>query len=129
MYEFKKKCCFFVGHYLYLEASAPRTQGDKCWLVGPRFPATKTTCFQFWYSMSGRGIGSLNVIVKYPDAGTNNTVWSLSGDQGDKWLQGQVPIIASTTYQVCFLGGEIELYFSPWHKYRQEKSHFFLSII
>lgn len=57
--------------------------------------------------MSGRGIGSLNVIVKYPDAGTNNTVWSLSGDQGDKWLQGQVPIVASTTYQVCFLGGKL----------------------
>lgn len=53
--------------------------------------------------MNGRGIGSLNVIVNYPDAGTNNTVWSLSGDQGDKWLQGQVPIVASTTYQVCFI--------------------------
>ena len=84
---------------MYLEASSPRRQGDRCWLVSPRFSATTNTCFQFWYSMSGQGIGSLSVIVKYPDAGTNTTVWSLSGDQGNRWIQGQVPITASRNYQ------------------------------
>ncbi|XP_078334103.1 MAM and LDL-receptor class A domain-containing protein 1-like [Crassostrea virginica] len=93
-----------TGHYLYLEASSPRRQGDRCWLVSPRFSATTNTCFQFWYSMSGQGIGSLSVIVKYPDAGTNTTVWSLSGDQGNRWIQGQVPITASRNYQVVIEG-------------------------
>jgi len=45
--------------------------------------------------MNGRHIGDLSVAIRTSD-GVNRTIWSLSADQGDKWLQAQIPLPAFT---------------------------------
>ena len=48
--------------------------------------------------MRGRDAGSLNIYAK-----TNNSeqlVWSDRGDKGNRWLFGQTPLSAVTTYKV-----------------------------
>ena len=36
--------------------------------------------------------------------GANTTVWSVSGDHGDKWLSGQAPIKSTSGYNVVIEG-------------------------
>ena len=57
-----------VGHYLYIEASAPRQSGDKARLVSADYSPIGSQCLEFWYNMYGRDTGTLNVYLK---KGTN----------------------------------------------------------
>ena len=55
--------------------------------------------------MYGSSIGKLNVYLRKTSVGktlSNDIMWSLSGNQGDKWLQGRFTLQVKTTYQVCF---------------------------
>ena len=53
-----------LGHYIYIETSAPRRPGDKARLTSPSYPAaTNSECLQFYYHMYGIHIGTLNVRV------------------------------------------------------------------
>lgn len=47
-------------------------------------------CFTFFYSLTGDAEAQLNIKTR-SDSGTN-VLWSLSGEQGPDWLQGQVCI-------------------------------------
>jgi hypothetical protein len=40
-----------TGHYAFIEASAPRVQGDRAWLQSPLMQPTTTVCLNFWYVM------------------------------------------------------------------------------
>jgi hypothetical protein len=42
--------------------------------------------------MRGSGIGSLNVYLKRVISPSTVKIWELSTEQGNSWLQGQVPI-------------------------------------
>lgn len=60
-------------------------------------------CVDRW--MDWRGLfsatGSLNVILRQKGASASETsVWSLSGNQGDRWRQAKVNIHPSTSFQV-----------------------------
>jgi len=89
----------FVGHYLYIEASSPRHPNDRAVITSQVFDATnQTTCFQFWYSMVGSQIGSLNAYVIM--GGVKIPMWSLSGNQQTPWSQGRFPVKATQTFQV-----------------------------
>ena len=44
------------------------------------------------YHMYGTGVGTLNVMVSSPNNKKSATLWSLSGQQGNSWLQATVPI-------------------------------------
>lgn len=79
---------FFLGKYLYIEASSPRKPGDKAWLVSDYFNKS-VSCFTFWYHMYGNAIGFLN-IYHQPLGGKRKLLWTLSGNKGNKWLSGQV---------------------------------------
>lgn len=59
-----------------------------------------SACLQFWYHMYGIHIGELNVITKTSN-GKESIVWSRAGNQGDKWLFGQVGINITGGFQVC----------------------------
>ena len=50
---------FFLGHYVYIETSAPRVKGDKAWLLSQSFNSFSGhgRCMSFWYHMYGAGIG------------------------------------------------------------------------
>lgn len=52
---------------------------------------TAAKCLRFWYHMKGAHIGTLNVYFKIIGL-SNSILWSLSGAQGNNWIQAQVPI-------------------------------------
>uniref|UniRef100_A0A3B4AHF5 MAM domain containing glycosylphosphatidylinositol anchor 2a n=1 Tax=Periophthalmus magnuspinnatus TaxID=409849 RepID=A0A3B4AHF5_9GOBI len=112
------------GHYLYIETSRPRVPGDKARLFTPTFnsapnspvhanPASNspgsasnvpgpTYCFSFYYHMYGKHIGSLNVFLRQKTS--DSQVWSLSGNQGDRWRQARVSIQPSSAFQMVVEG-------------------------
>ncbi|XP_061183018.1 MAM and LDL-receptor class A domain-containing protein 1-like [Saccostrea echinata] len=63
--------------------------------VGPR-------CLRFYYNMNGANMGTLR--VRAGERGSENEVWSLSGDQGDVWTPVEVDIPAATDLVVNFEG-------------------------
>ena len=95
------------GHYAYIEASSPQSQGDIAQLETPQFKATMSTCLTFWYNMHGLTMGTLNVYtgvtslgVKVPPA----KIWSMTGDQGLEWIPAQVTIHSPVDYSLIFEG-------------------------
>lgn len=49
-------------------------------------------CFSFMYFMNGPNIGTLTVYRKLHSNPQNIAEWTLSSDQGNKWVQAKVPI-------------------------------------
>lgn len=93
----------FSGHYIYIEASSPRRPNDKAQLISQTFKgSSRPTCFQFWYSMVGTTIGSLNIYMQTVTTqnSVNKLMWSLSGNQQQPWIQGRFSINSRTSYQV-----------------------------
>uniref|UniRef100_A0A8P4KK11 MAM domain containing glycosylphosphatidylinositol anchor 2a n=1 Tax=Dicentrarchus labrax TaxID=13489 RepID=A0A8P4KK11_DICLA len=102
------------GFYMYIETSRPRLDGDKARLLSPIFnmnskssssssSATNnpTYCFAFYYHMYGKHIGALNVFLRQKGQTVSDTsVWSLTGNQGDRWRQAKVNIHPTTAFQV-----------------------------
>lgn len=50
--------------------------------------------------MYGSGIGELNVYVRNVQSGEDTKVWGLSGDAGNNWYMGQLPIASTAQFQV-----------------------------
>ena len=50
--------------------------------------------------MYGSNIGTLNVYAVYSNL-ANRTLWTLSGDQGNTWKNGQAPVASGIPYNVC----------------------------
>ncbi|XP_060564981.1 MAM and LDL-receptor class A domain-containing protein 1-like [Ruditapes philippinarum] len=94
----------FLGHYMYIETSAPRVAGNKAWLVSQQFNPSKTTqCISFWYHMYGTTIGSLNVYLNA--SGSMTQLWTQTGNKGINWLQGQFPLQpVNSLYMIYFEG-------------------------
>ena len=94
-------CNLFAGYYLYIETSSPRVRGDKATILTPYLNGAQ--CMKFSYRMYGRDIGSLNIYAK------NQRIFSKSGNQGNKWVSVQKPILQSGSYMV-----------SQWKKYKNK---------
>ncbi|XP_056152112.1 MAM domain-containing glycosylphosphatidylinositol anchor protein 2 [Lampris incognitus] len=104
------------GFYMYIETSRPRLQGDKARLLTPTFNVgsknsygaptpNPSYCFAFYYHMYGKHIGTLNVFLRQKaQAATDTAIWSLSGNQGDRWRQAKVNIHPTTTFQMVMEG-------------------------
>ncbi|XP_070566390.1 MAM and LDL-receptor class A domain-containing protein 1-like [Ptychodera flava] len=94
-----------TGYYVYIETSSPRVIGEEADFVSELLDATPAsgTCLHFWYHMYGQTLGTLQVIVR-PVTGSEVTIWTLSGDQGDQWFEGQVRIDSTYQYRVAFVG-------------------------
>ncbi|XP_046851862.1 MAM and LDL-receptor class A domain-containing protein 1-like [Xenia sp. Carnegie-2017] len=75
------------GRYLYFES----TSTGKAWLVG-NYRNDSLVCFSFSYRMYVPHFGALNIYQEYFHNGYNPLLWSLSGDQGNKWKKGQVTV-------------------------------------
>ncbi|XP_078134261.1 MAM domain-containing glycosylphosphatidylinositol anchor protein 2 [Sander vitreus] len=101
------------GFYMYIETSRPRLEGDKARLLSPIFNTNSKTsssssvtyCFSFYYHMYGKHIGSLNVFLrqKGPTV-TDTSVWTLVGNQGDRWRQAKVNIHPAAAFQIVMEG-------------------------
>ncbi|XP_021371354.1 MAM and LDL-receptor class A domain-containing protein 1-like [Mizuhopecten yessoensis] len=95
-----------TGHYMYIETSAPRLQGNIAWLVSETFPPTSASgrCISFWYNMYGQTIDTLTVLVRAQGV-ADQAIWSLTGSQGQQWMFANAPMsMASTSYQIVFQG-------------------------
>ncbi|XP_035666660.1 MAM and LDL-receptor class A domain-containing protein 1-like isoform X1 [Branchiostoma floridae] len=113
------------GKYMYIEASSPRTEGDKARLISPMMQQVGARCLEFYYHLFGSHIdmssahrvligryflrhihaGALNV-YKLPTGLVNlhEPIWTATGDRGIKWLRGQVTVESDMDYQVVFEG-------------------------
>ncbi|XP_070401241.1 MAM domain-containing glycosylphosphatidylinositol anchor protein 2 isoform X5 [Nothobranchius furzeri] len=105
----------YSGFYMYIETSRPRKEGDQARLVSPLFNVAPKNpygitnppayCFGFFYHMYGKHIGSLNALLKQKGQMTSEApVWSLSGNQGDRWKQAKVSIHPTSSFQVVLEG-------------------------
>ncbi|XP_062857461.1 MAM domain-containing glycosylphosphatidylinositol anchor protein 2-like [Trichomycterus rosablanca] len=104
------------GFYMYIETSRPRKEGDTARLLSPTFNVAPKNpygitnppayCFSFYYHMYGKHIGSLKTFMKQKGLSTSDAspVWSLSGNQGDRWKQAKFSIHPTTSFQVIFEG-------------------------
>lgn len=102
-----------AGKYIYIDASSPRVQGDKAWFVSQDFSPNMASCLHFWYNMNGGTIGNLNVWVQQSSDGSRRPIWSLSGNQGTAWFQGQAAIPQQTaSYQVNLIRTVMTVIFS-----------------
>lgn len=95
--------CLFTGYYMYIEASRPRTRGQKARFLSPNLPSSNGECLTFYYNMNGRTMGTLNVYTQ-ASGSLGSPVWTKSGNQGSKWQVAQVTLQSSSKFQVtCFL--------------------------
>jgi len=104
-----------VGHYMYVEASAPRKTGDRALLVSQLFNPTSQRngrCLQFYRHMYGPHIGDLNVYLRVKGK-SDTRIWTDSGNQGDSWIQSQVPVFSTSPFRVsCFSAFLFDISFS-----------------
>ena len=82
--------------YIYIETSSPRQPGDTArlespWMRGPQ-------CMTFYYHMYGSTMSRLVIYIK--SQATNKLIWLRSQDQGDHWIQAQISINETSSYQV-----------------------------
>ena len=89
---------YTTGHYIYIEASAPRAPGQKARVLSPTLPSSSGECLQFYYHMYGAGMGTLNVYTQVGAQQTN--IWTRKGNQGNKWLLGQVTLKNPSSFKV-----------------------------
>ncbi len=82
---------FFLGKYVFIEASSPRVNGDNARLLSGNIPASNNACLHFWYNMNGASVGILRVYSQ--QSGANALpLWQLNGNKGTQWNQAQVKI-------------------------------------
>ncbi|XP_071956925.1 MAM and LDL-receptor class A domain-containing protein 1-like [Antedon mediterranea] len=95
------------GIYLFIESSSPRKLDDSAQLYSQPFSPTSSSgrCLKFWYHMNGGNIGKLRVYQKLlPESINPQLIWEYGNDDGDQWLQGQVPIVSSFNYMIILEG-------------------------
>ncbi len=101
-----------LGQYLFIESSLPRRPGDTARIQSEQFTATssKGRCMKFWYHMLGPDIGNLTVYLNVTGSSKLIPLWRLSGNQGNQWLNGKLPINSAKSYMVR----TISLFYSRW---------------
>lgn len=95
------------NYYSYIESSSPNYPTKTAIILGPCFDLSgqSTAEFSFYYHMYGAAMGTLKL-----EASTNgitwNTLWIISGDQGDSWNQQTVNLssYAGNTITLRFYG-------------------------
>ncbi len=96
------------GKYMYIEASSTGNPEKTADVVSPCFDISTLSKPQlsFGYHMYGSSMGEMKVLIT-SDFGQNwDTIWSMSGDQGNQWNQAVVLIDTSHngTIQFRWLG-------------------------
>uniref|UniRef100_A0AAR2K2L7 MAM domain containing glycosylphosphatidylinositol anchor 2 n=1 Tax=Pygocentrus nattereri TaxID=42514 RepID=A0AAR2K2L7_PYGNA len=101
------------GFYMYIETSRPRKEGEKARLLSPTFNVAPKNpygitnppayCFGFYYHMYGKHIGKYG-LQKGQATSDASPVWSLTGNQGERWRQAKISIHPTSSFQVIFEG-------------------------
>ncbi|XP_031565922.1 uncharacterized protein LOC116301061 [Actinia tenebrosa] len=88
------------GFYIYNyanDASDSHKPGDKAKLLSPSMRGPK--CMTFYYNMYGQYMSCFLVYIKVENS-TQYLAWIKSGDRGDRWIEAQVFINETGSYQV-----------------------------
>ena len=86
------------GYYIYIETSRPRKMGDTARLTSPWLRGRH--CMMFYYHMYGSSMGCVVVYIRRQGADRLQPLWLRSKDQGNSWIQAQVSINDTSSYQV-----------------------------
>ncbi|XP_077865040.1 MAM and LDL-receptor class A domain-containing protein 2-like [Saccoglossus kowalevskii] len=95
-----------TGQFAYIDTSSAMV-GHYATLSTTQFTPNVDRCLTFWYHMYGEDVGSLE--VHQNDIGNIflSPIWSRSGNQGNIWRRGSVPLPAGSTinnYIIVFQG-------------------------
>lgn len=95
------------SYYAYTEATTPNNPNKVANLISPCFDVQsgKSTQISFAYHMYGNGQGSFNLDISTDDGSSWTTLWGLSGNQGNTWLQQTVNLDA-------YIGQAVKLRFN-----------------
>ena len=69
-----------------------------CRIFIPPLLETRSVCLAFYYHMWGFHMGTLQVVIRRK--GGRLTNWTLSGDQGNIWLENRLPLTLRTDDEV-----------------------------
>lgn len=95
------------GAYVYIDSGFPRRPSDIARLESIEFQETDPNnppCMRFFTFMSGRGVGTLRVILQDVVTRNERVLWALAGSQGSQWLMAQLPLSSNTPFKVIFEG-------------------------
>ena len=95
-----------TGHYIYIESSSPRRNGDKARLKSPVFQAsTDGSCrIRFFYYMFGININALNIYTESYELGPMILAQNFTGQQGDAWKRADIPLTNVAPFRVILEG-------------------------
>ena len=87
------------GIYLFIEAKSVK-QGEKAILESTLFLPTPSygICFDFWYHMYGRDMGSLSIYTNVSNL--QSLIWTQFGNKNNMWFNGQVSIRSSKAFRI-----------------------------
>ena len=89
-----------AGGYVYIETSRPRLSGDTARLASPWMRGPQ--CMTFHYHMYGATMGCVVIYIRSQATSRLKPVWLRCQDQGNHWIQGQISINVTSSYQVSF---------------------------
>uniref|UniRef100_A0AAX7UIQ1 MAM domain-containing protein n=1 Tax=Astatotilapia calliptera TaxID=8154 RepID=A0AAX7UIQ1_ASTCA len=99
------------GHYLYIEASAPREFKDTAVLLSPVFKPThhggksyNHCAFRFYYHMFGKYVFYLAVYLRTTATGRGQMLWVKYGNQGDFWHRETLYLSSAQPFQILIQG-------------------------
>ncbi|MEE6467128.1 hypothetical protein FKM82_007144 [Ascaphus truei] len=96
------------GNFIYSEADE-NDRGKIARLLSPEVSSHNTAhCMTFWYHMSGPHVGTLSIKLKYKrQEDFDQTLWTVSGHQGDQWKEAHVLLHKSLKYYQVVVEGKI----------------------
>ena len=88
------------GYYAYIITKIPVVFNDVARLISPNINiGSNGICLQFFYHMYGTNINRLNIYAK-KSGNYGNPIWQKIGEQGNKWILGQVYLERLETIQL-----------------------------
>lgn len=89
-----------TGKYVFIETSLPSSNNDRAQLRSRMIGTSCKPCkFNFWYHMYGSSVNSLSVYMQ-PISGPRQTLWTKSGNQGNRWIKASADLVSAVPYQV-----------------------------
>ena len=89
-----------TGRYLYLEASSPRSPGEKAVFESGWYQKPAQSCsFRFWYHMFGAGIGALNIYT-VDQSNKSSKIWTQTGAKSSNWELATATVAATGIFKV-----------------------------
>eukprot|EP00794_Sanderia_malayensis_P015011 gene15011-16560_t len=89
-----------MGAYAFIEASSPRSKGNKARLISKQFPASaKGMCMRFYYHMMSSSVSSMGTLNVYMGS---SILFTKTYSQGSQWKQADIDLKSDKPFQVTF---------------------------